>query len=76
MRNIDSDTLRRLLNNPHYKPNKKQEDVLGVFTQDVRTSDENVTVPKVRKKRAKRSSRRKVSNQDIRAEVPKVSDVS
>lgn len=74
MKNIDSYTLKKLLNNPHYK--LKEEQPVEVYTQDVRSDDSNVIVPKVRKKRAGKSNRDTVSNKDIRSEVPQKPDVS
>jgi len=78
MKNIDSNTLKRLLNNPHYKLNETEQQMVEVHTQELRSQDTPVTKPKARrKKRVKRTtSVNQVSQSQLRPEVQTQPDVS
>ena len=71
---MESNVLKRLLKNPHYKLSNKE---LEVHTQEVRNEDINV-IPKVRrKKRAKRKSvRHTMSQENVGQEVQEEADLS
>lgn len=71
------EVLRKLAQNPHYRMTDKQKAELEVTTQEVRSDDINVRVPKVRrKKRVKRqTNRHTLPEENLGVEIQAVTDL-